>query len=196
MSKTLPLFIALCTATLTLSACDQLLGSKENTSTTQPATQQEQPTPPQSGEGLVRQSSEAAPAQVAITSIQSKPYADGQTVHLSKARVVGQILTIEFVFEPKRKPSGEYEYARSYDTEAANLAYIDDASAQKVGVLQDEAGKYMLSPQNSSGDKLRIEGRSFPETATLKFPAPPASTQSISIDLPGIGSFDGVPITR
>ncbi len=117
-------------------------------------------------------------------------------MHLSKARVVGQILTIEFTFEPKRKPSGDYEYGLSYETGAANLAYIDDASAQKVGVLQDEGGKYMLSPQNSSGDKLRISGRSHPETATLKFPAPPATTQSISIDLPGIGSFDGVPITR
>ena len=144
----------------------------------------------------MRQTNQAAPAQVAINSIQSKPYADGQTVHLSKARVVGQILTIEFTFEPKRKPSGDYEYGRSYDTEAANLAYIDDASAQKVGVLQDEGGKYMLSPQNSSGDKLHVSGRSYPETATLKFPAPPAATQSISIDLPGIGSFDGVPITR
>lgn len=195
MSNALPLSAALC-ALLTVSACDKLGSGEKTAGTTAPA-QQEQPAPPQSGEALVRQNNETAPAQAAaITSIQSKPYADGQTVHLSKARVVGQILTIEFTFEPKRKPSGDYEYSRSYETPAANLAYIDDASAQKVGVLQDEAGKYMLSPQNSSGDKLYIQGRNFPETATLKFPAPPAATQSISIDLPGIGSFDGVPVTR
>lgn len=196
MPKTFPL-ITLMTAALALSGCDKLGGGKtsEQPTSEQPA-QQEQPAPPQSGEGLVRPASTPAPAQQAITSIQSKPYADGQTVHLSKARVVGQILTIEFTFEPKRKPSGDYEYGRTYDTEAANLAYIDDASAQKVGVLQDEAGKYMLSPQNSSGDKLRVDGSSHPVIATLKFPAPPANVTSISIDLPGIGSFDGVPVTR
>lgn len=126
---------------------------------------------------------------------QSKPYGDGITVHLSKARVVGQILTIEFTFEPKRNAGGQYESGRSYYGKPADLAYIDDASAQKVGLLQDATGKYMISPQSNNGE-LHISGRSHPEVATLKFPAPPANVPSISIDLPGIGSFDGVPITR
>ncbi|MCS4534661.1 phosphoribosylglycinamide synthetase [Neisseria montereyensis] len=182
-----------------LAGCDQISsisgGDKE-------APKQEQTAvPPSSGENLIRSeetvpqvSQKATVAMPETTPIQTQEYGDGNMVHLTKARVVGQILTVEFLFVPKRKPDGSYRYV-SYETKLDNVSYIDDAAAQKVSLLQDEAGVYMASPLASNKTEIRIY-ENGPIKMTLKFPAPPPSTPSISIDLPQIGSFDAIPVSR
>lgn len=194
-------FTLICTALLGLGAC------QKEEAPTQQAAEQNQPAPAQSaanqqsgnatsGEDLMRKEAPAQPAQgSAIQAIQSKPYNEA-TVHLTKAKVVGPILTVEFVFEPKRKPNGEYDYVGGYEADLLDLSYIDETSAQKVGVLQDESGKFSASPTIGDGKKLYITGLSKMTAVTLKYPAPPANTQTISIDLPKVGSFDSIPVTR
>ncbi|QEY25334.1 phosphoribosylglycinamide synthetase [Neisseria zalophi] len=179
-----------------LAGCDQIssIGGKEEPKQEQTAV------PPSSGENLIRSeetpqvSQKAAVAMPETTPIQTQEYGDGDMVHLTKARVVGQILTVEFLFVPKRKPDGSYRYV-SYETKLDNVSYIDDAAAQKVSLLQDEAGVYMASPLASNKTEIRINDDD-PIKMTLKFPAPPPSTPSISIDLPQIGSFDAIPVSR
>lgn len=199
----------ICTALFSLNACQQ----KEEKPPVQPApapaeqvapqSQQETVAPPAnnnvSGDSLIRQQA-SAPTPIAaaptIQAMQSKLYNE-TTVHLTKARVAGPILTVEFVFEPKRKPDGKYGYVDNYQANFEELAYIDEASAQKVSVLQDGNGKYSGSPSlGEKGQKLYISGSSHMMTVTLKYPAPPAETQTISITLPKVGSFDGIAITR
>lgn len=194
-------FTLICTALLGLSAC------QKEEAPAQQAAEQNQPAPAQpaanqqsgnatSGEDLMRKEAPAQPAQGSkIQAIQSKPY-NKSTVHLTKAKVVGPILTVEFVFEPERKPSGDYEYLSPYNARLADLSYIDEASAQKVGLLQDESGKFSASPTNRDGKELFMSGGSRMTAVTLKYPAPPANTQTISIDLPEVGSFDSIPVTR
>lgn len=193
---TLPL---LCATAFGLTACQ-----KEAPPAPQPQETQAAPNPnpdpapaPQpaaTGNDLIRQA--PAPTAPAIQAMQSKPYNE-TTVHLTKARVAGPILTVEFVFEPPRKPDGKYDYVNSYEAKFEELAYIDEASAQKVSILQDENGKYSGSPTlGSLGDTLYVSGSGNMTTVTLKYPAPPEQTQTISITLPKIGSFDGITITR
>ncbi|MFC5921230.1 phosphoribosylglycinamide synthetase [Neisseria weixii] len=200
-------FALIATALIGLSACqkeeapapqaaaEQTQHAADQAATAQPAANP-QPGNAVSSEDLMRKEAPAQPAQgSAIQAIQSKPY-NGTTVHLTKAKVVGPILTVEFVFEPKRKPNGEYDYVDGYEATFGDLSYIDEASAQKVGLLQDENGKFSASPTSSDGKKLYISGISKMTAVTLKYPAPPATTQTISIDLPKVGSFDSIPVTR
>lgn len=194
-------FTLICTALLGLGAC------QKEEAPAQQAAEQNQPAPAQpaadqqsgnvtSGEDLMRKEAPAQPAQGSkIQAIQSKPY-NSSTVHLTKAKVVGPILTVEFVFEPERRPNGDYEYLSPYTARLADLSYIDEASAQKVGLLQDESGKFSASPTSNNGKELLMSGGTRMTAVTLKYPAPPANTQTISIDLPEVGSFDSIPVTR
>ncbi|WP_416191623.1 phosphoribosylglycinamide synthetase [Neisseria sp. CCUG12390] len=199
-------FALIATALIGLSACqkeqapaqpaaaEQNQPAADQAATAQPAADPQQGNAV-SGEDLMRKEAAAQPAQgSAIQAIQTKPYNE-TTVHLTKAKVVGPILTVEFVFEPKRKPNGEYDYVDGYEATFGDLSYIDEASAQKVGLLQDENGKFSASP-SLDGKKLYISGLSKMTAVTLKYPAPPATTQTISIDLPKVGSFDSIPVTR
>lgn len=200
-------FALIATALIGLSACqkeeapapqavaEQSPAADDQAATTQPAANP-QPGNAVSGEDLMRKETPVQSAQGSkIQAIQSKPY-NKSTVHLTKAKVVGPILTVEFVFEPERKPSGDYEYLSPYHARLADLSYIDEASAQKVGLLQDESGKFSASPTSNDGKELFMSGGSRMTAVTLKYPAPPASTQTISIDLPEVGSFDSIPVTR
>lgn len=192
-TKLLPL---ICTAILGLTACQREDVSEPQQPAaeiqTAPAPSQE-PTPATTGNDLIRQ--EPAPTAPAIQAMQSKPY-NNTTVHLTKARVASPILTVEFVFKPPRKPDGKYDYVDRYESAFDDLAYIDEASAQKVSLLQDENGKFSATPTSSNGKTLHISGSNKMTTVTLKYPAPPAETQTISINLPQIGSFDGIVISR
>lgn len=78
----------------------------------------------------------------------------------------------------------------------SDIYYIDDATAKKNSILKDDAGKLMLSPVNSFGDRLRVTGDDNPILMNLKFAAPPADSKTISLSIGKYGSFDGMPITR
>ncbi|MDO4226390.1 phosphoribosylglycinamide synthetase [Neisseria sp.] len=150
---------------------------------------------PTSGESLIREpvAAQSQPTQA----IQTKTIGN-DTIHLTKAKVVGQILNVEFVAVPPKAPDGKYDYFAGSSHKLANFDYIDETTSKKVTLLQDENGKYMADPINNTDHKeIRIPGSTkHPLTISLKFPAPPATSPTITIDFPGVGSFDSVPVSR
>ena len=160
----------------------------------QPQTQQEasKPNPAASSPALIREP--AAPQQdPAAQAIESKPFGEG-TLALTKAKVVGQILNVEFIFTPPKKPNGDYKFTNVHSGELKDFAYIDETTSKRISLLQDENGKYMVDP-SPQGKDISLSGNS-PRIVALKFPAPAATTPTITIDFPGAGSFDSVPVRR
>lgn len=123
------------------------------------------------------------------TVIASQPGPDGSTWDLTKVRVTGNLLTAQFNVRPRLQED------ISYWGEIADISLVDDATAQRYSVVEDQSGRPMVS--ELGGDSLRVNTRRD-ETATVwvKFPAPPASSATVSITLPKVGSFDGVPVSR
>ena len=139
----------------------------------------------------------AAPQQQqdpAAQAIQSKPFGDGGTLALTKVKVVGQILNVEFMFIPAKKENGGYKYTIARTGKVADFAYIDESTSKRISLLQDENGRYMVDPSPSDKD-ISVSGSS-PRIIALKFPAPPETSPTITIDFPGAGSFDSVPVSR
>lgn len=160
-----------------------------------PAPAPEPASAPASNPSLIREP--AAPQQQqdpAAQAIQSKPFGDGGTLALTKVKVVGQILNVEFMFIPAKKENGGYKYTIARTGKVADFAYIDESTSKRISLLQDENGKYMVDPSPSDKD-ISVSGSS-PRIIALKFPAPPETSPTITIDFPGAGSFDSVPVGR
>ncbi|UOO82854.1 phosphoribosylglycinamide synthetase [Uruburuella testudinis] len=149
-------------------------------------------TAPGSGSNLIREP--VAAQEQPLQAIQTKMGPKESVIHLTSAKVTGQILTVEFVAVPKKRGDGRYEWL-NLTLPLKNVSYIDDATAKKVSLLQDDGEAYMASPLNGTGKSIRLDGHS-PITATLKFPAPPETSPTISVNFSDIGSFDGVPVSR
>ena len=161
----------------------------------QPQTQQEasKPNPAASSPALVQEP--AAPQQdPAAQAIESKPFGEG-TLALTKAKVVGQILNVEFIFTPPKKPNGDYKFTNVHSGELKDFAYIDETTSKRISLLQDENGKYMADPIGGAGRNIGLTGTT-PKIIALKFPAPAETTPTITIDFPGAGSFDSVQVSR
>ena len=140
---------------------------------------------------------EAAPAQQqdsAAQAIQSKPFGQG-TLALTKAKVVGQILNVEFMYIPPKNEKGDYKFTNEHSGKLTDFAYIDEATSKRISLLQDESGKYMTDPAAGVSNTIGLTGNS-PKIIALKFPAPPETSPTITIDFPGAGSFDSVPVNR
>lgn len=131
-------------------------------------------------------------AQIAQASepIETQPGPDGTQVQLLKTKVVGQILHISFLYLP---PSEEKQKYSSHLIDEVN--YIDDNTAQQYGVLKNESEVYLASPLDNSKEYFQIDvDEKTP--VWFKFPAPSSETQTISINIPGVGPFIGVPVQR
>lgn len=124
------------------------------------------------------------PAQ---TAIQSQPGPDGSQVDLLKVAVTGDILTVTL-----RCSSDEKVNSQIFDVR--KISVIDDATSQRLGVLKDNSADWMAS--NVSSNFLRTDCEVKPGVIWAKFPAPPATSTTVSINLPEVGPFDGIPITR
>jgi hypothetical protein len=106
---------------------------------------------------------------------------------LSKVKVTGAILTVEFEVNSE-KGSGAY-------LPAGQISYIDDATAKKYGVLKDEGGQYMMAPLFGK-DELLMGGTQGISKTWIKFPAPPAGSKTVSLNIPSVGALDGVEVQR
>jgi hypothetical protein len=129
--------------------------------------------------------------QVAPTGnvIASQPGPDGSTWDLTKVRVTGNLLTAQFNVRPRLQDD------ISYWGEIADISLVDDATAQRYSVVEDQSGRPMVS--ELGGSSLRVNTRRDEAgTVWIKFPAPPVSSRTVSITLPKVGSFDGVPVSR
>ena len=85
--------------------------------------------------------------------------------------------------------------------EIDQISVIDEATAKKYSVLKDQSGNYMASPLRTDQGKqlININIPSFKDTPVavwFKFPAPPVDTKTISITIPEVGSYTGIPVYR
>ncbi|WP_153711553.1 phosphoribosylglycinamide synthetase [Eikenella corrodens] len=193
-------------ALVVLSALALLTACQKEPEPTPPPQSQEQapnpnpappaPTPtPASNPSLIREP--AAPQQQqepAAQAIQSKPFGQG-TLALTKVKVVGQILNVEFMYIPPKNERGDYKFTNEHSGKITDFAYVDEATSKRISLLQDESGKYMTDPAAGVSNTIGLTGNS-PKIVALKFPAPPETSPTITIDFPGAGSFDSVPVSR
>ncbi len=121
------------------------------------------------------------------TAIASQPGPDGSQVDLIKLAVTGDILTATFRCSSQDR----------INTEAfrlTDISAIDDATAQRISVLKDNAGNWLASAP--SGDSIMASCEAKPGIFWVKFPAPPATSKTVSLNLPKTAPFDGMPVTR
>lgn len=134
--------------------------------------------------------SPATPVRAALDT-QSGP--KGTQVALTKALVRGDILTVELQYTVP--PSAES--APTFYEKIEQINYIDEATSKKYGVLKNQEGVYMASPLYPDIKEVKISlTKAGPVIVILKFPALPASSQTISLSIPEAGSFDGITVQR
>lgn len=130
------------------------------------------------------------PAPVQQTVIQTQPGPNGTQVALNKLTVTGDILTAQLTYTGGDKAAWQ---TPSLD----QISIVDDASAQKIGVLKDGEGQYMASPINGGvKTMLGFHTGEGAQIVWLKFPAPPATSKTVSLNIPDVVPFDGMPVTR
>jgi hypothetical protein len=160
---------------------------------------------PPENETAVADTSESAPATTGVTrtevepspsptpaplpaAIQTQPGPEGAQVALNRVAVVGDVMTVALSYS-----GGQ---CCTY-TPVDKVSVIDDATSQRIGVLKDNAGNWMAAPMYSNNKELRVGGsKTAPAQVWFKFPAPPATTKTVSITIPEVAPFDGVPVTR
>lgn len=125
--------------------------------------------------------------------IQTRSGPGGLEVDLVRAGITGKILTVELLY---RNPTSAY--TRNVEMPIQQVSYIDDATAKRYGVLKDESGQYLASPLGKR-DKTIVDLGNFSsveksKVAWFKFPAPPAGTKTISINIPDVGPYDGISV--
>ncbi len=175
--------LVLAAAALTLGACGQ----------------SDRPTPPENAaatpSGQVERTqpmteTPAAPTPMsAALQVQDGP--EASRVSLTRAQVTGDVLTVQLRYEKSAGSLG----ARFAVEE---VSVIDDATAQRYGVLRDQAQRWQASPlQSPTSDYALFSARpDSPAVVWFKFPAPPVTSQTVSINIPGVGPFDGVTVQR
>ena len=114
-------------------------------------------------------------------------------VELITTKVTGKILTVTLRYLPPID-GGDLLYSTGYPPE--QVSYIEDATAKQYGILQDESGSYLASPLSTKTGNLNIDVISSPLIVWFKFPAPSPEAQTISINIPDVAPFDGVPVQR
>lgn len=132
----------------------------------------------------------STPAPLAAApAIQTQPGPNDYQVALNRVAVTGDVLTVALTYSGGKCCA----YAKLDE-----VSVIDDATSQRLGVLKDNAGKWMASPMDSRGDRLAIGlgGNDAPRQVWFKFPAPPAGSKTVSIAIPEVAPFDAVPVTR
>lgn len=136
---------------------------------------------------VVKPPEEAEPAPIQQAVIQTQPGPEGSQVALNKVAVTGDVLTVQVTYSGAKG----WSYPPVED-----ISVIDDATAQRIGVLKDNAGKPLASPLDGEGKKLWVNLSRSPVIAWFKFPAPAATSKTVSVNIPEVAPFDGVPVTR
>jgi hypothetical protein len=116
---------------------------------------------------------------------------DGLEVDLTRVGFAGDLMTIELRYRNSTAKSIWIEWFR-----LDQVSFIDDATSKRYSVVKDQSGQYMASPLGGE----YIVANSVKEMGYVmvwfKFPAPPTTTQTISINIPNVSPFDGIRIQR
>ena len=112
-------------------------------------------------------------------------------VSLVRAQVTGDILTVQL------SVTGANDSYTSEDLDIAQVNVIDDATSQRYGVLRDAENRWQASPiPSNNADVVRMVGQPQPSVVWFKFPAPPPTSTTLSINVPKVGPFLGVAVQR
>lgn len=127
------------------------------------------------------------PQPQATPAIATQPGPHGTRVELQKIGVTGNLLTVQVRY------LGLEKCCRTHSFSVDQVGLIDDATSQRYGVVRDDAGNWMASPVH--GDRAQVPLQDDP-VAWFKFPAPPAGTASVSLTIPDVAPFDGIPLAQ
>jgi hypothetical protein len=129
-----------------------------------------------------------APAPLA-TPIQVQEGPENTQVSLMRVAVTGDVLTVQVSY---RQEGTQF---KTLSFQAKQVSVIDDKTSQRLSLLQDNQGQYLASPiSERQADTIYVNVSSGSAVAWFKFPAPTGPT--VSINIPDVGPFDGVPVTR
>ena len=112
---------------------------------------------------------------------------------LIRAQVHGEVLTVQVLFKNTSSKQKRYTFKFS------DVYYTDTKEKKKYLGLKDAGGRYIAGPASRW-----LEGGSFgpwvkPQAKSIfwiKFPAPPETTETIDIFIPGIMPFEAIKIAR
>lgn len=179
---------ALFVAIILLASCTQPTPPAE-TANTPAAPPAASPTPETANPTIAQPAPTPASAS---TPIASQPGPQGSQWDLTKAAVTGNLLTVQFAVKPAADKNLFF-----IDQKIEDISVVDDTTSQRYSILKDDTGKPMASPVASTGRVLHLNiGRGSQGVVWLKFPAPPPSSATVSINIPEVGPFDGVTVQR
>lgn len=123
----------------------------------------------------------------------SQPGPENSQWDLTRVTVAGQVLTAQFLARPQPD-----QYINLLGKQAvSDVSLVDDATTKRYTVLKDDSGRYMAAPLERNGKTFyELGAKGAPIVVWVKFPAPPLESKTVSISIPSVGSFDGVPVTR
>ena len=135
-----------------------------------------------------------AAALWALEAIQTQMSTDGNfEVSLIRAKVKGEVLTIQVLLKNTSSRNKDYGFYFK------DIYYTDTKEKKKYYGLRDTNGHYIAGPVEdwSAGGVFRAKLEPNAKAIFwIKFPAPPATTETIDIYIPWALPFEDVKITR
>ena len=111
-------------------------------------------------------------------------------VEVLKASILDNIFTIVLLY----RNNGEAKERIYYNF--AGVYFIDDTEKKKYHVLKDSNNRWIGAPMNSAGDISKKIAAGGKQLVWFKFPAPPATVESINLVIPGVLPFEELAISR
>lgn len=177
-------------ASLLLTACGQT-GPGENVDATATDAAPVAVDPASRAGSVVRDTAQPAPAPMPATPpIQTQQGPDGVRVDLTRAAVTGDILTVQLAYVAP----GDQSFSDYFP--ADEVSVIDDATSQRYGILKDQSGAWLAAPLFVDKNIRPSAQKGGTAIVWMKFPAPPATSPTVSVNIPKVGPFDGVPVSR
>jgi hypothetical protein len=119
-------------------------------------------------------------------------------VDVNKAGVLDNILTVVLVYRNTGTARSDVKY------KVADVYYIDDADSKKYHVLKDSKNEWIGAPIARGSVGIGHPGGVGPlavdaggkKIVWFKFPAPPATAQTINLVVPDVLPFEELAISR
>ena len=111
-------------------------------------------------------------------------------VEVLKASILDNIFTVVLLY----RNNGEAKERIYYNY--AGVYFIDDTEKKKYHVLKDSNNRWIGAPMNSAGDISKKIAAGGKQLVWFKFPAPPATVESINLVIPGVLPFEELAISR
>jgi hypothetical protein len=111
-------------------------------------------------------------------------------VDVIRANIRDNIFTVVLVY----RNNGEDRAKLYYNF--GEVYYIDDTEKKKYHVLRDSKNKWLGAPMNSAGDISKKIAAGGKQLVWFKFPAPPATVNSVNLVIPNVLPFEELAVTR